>query len=69
MSTIAPQLKIGTGVSISSTRLNLAGVQATVTRLNVLSVPDSLFCETSDGEQYGFFGDEIDECITIISQP
>ena len=69
MSTIAPQLQIGTIVVISSTRLNLTGVQATVTRLNVLSIADSFFCETSDGEQYAFFGDEIDECTTIISQP
>ena len=69
MSTIAPQLQIGTIVVIYSTRLNLTGVQATVTRLNVLSVLDSFFCETSDGEQYAFFGDEIDECTTIISQP
>ena len=69
MSTIAPQLQIGTVVSISSARLSLTSVQATVTRLNVLSITDSFFCETSTGEQYAFFGDEVDDCTTIISQP
>ena len=69
MSTIAPQLRIGTVVSISSTRLNLTNVQATVTRLNVLSISDSFFCQTLAGEQYAFFGDEVDECTTIISHP
>lgn len=69
MSTIAPQLQLGTVVSITSTRLNLTSVQATVTRLNVLSIHDSFFCETSAGERYAFFGDEVDECTTIISQP
>lgn len=69
MSTIAPQLQIGTVVSISSARLNLTSVQATVTRLNVLSITDSFFCETLTGEQYAFFGDEVDDCTTIISQP
>ena len=69
MSTVAPQLQIGTVVSLTSIRLGLASAQATVTRLNVLSISESFFCETVGGEQYAFFGDEIEECTTIISQP
>ena len=69
MSTIDPQLQVGTVISLSSTALNLTDVQAMVTRLNVLSIHDSFFCETTTGEQYAFFGDDVDECTTIISQP
>lgn len=69
MSTVVPQLQIGTIVRISSNRLGLTNVRATVTRLNVLSIADSFFCETSDGQQYAFFGDEVDECTTVVAQP
>ena len=67
MSTVASQLKVGSVVSITSSRLGLTSVQATVTRVNVMSIPESFFCETSAGEHYAFFGDEVNECTTIIS--
>ena len=60
MSIVVPQLQIGTVVRISSIRLGLTNVHATVTRLNVLSIADSFFCETSDGKQFAFFGDEVE---------
>lgn len=69
MSTVATQLQIGTVVSVTNSRLGLTRVQATVTKLNVLSIPYSFFCETSTGDHYAFFGDEVNECTTIISQP
>ena len=69
MGTIISQLKIGTVISVSSTKLEVMNKQATVSRLNIMSIPLSLFCTTADGRRYAFFGDEIDECISIVSQP
>lgn len=69
MSPIIPQLRIGTVISVNSSKLELVNQQATVSRLNVMSIPLSLFCITADGIRYAFFGDEIDECISILSQP
>ena len=69
MSTMIPQLKIGTVISVNSSKLEVVNQQATVIRLNIMSIPLSLFCITADGTRYAFFGDEIDECISIVSQP
>ena len=64
-----PKLKIGTVINANCSKLELVDQQATVIKLNVMSIPISFFCTTADGKRYAFFGDEIDECISIVSQP
>ena len=50
---VIAQLRIGTVVSLTSTKLGLSGTQATVTGLDIMSVDASFSCETADGALRG----------------
>ena len=69
MSSVAAQLRVGTVVSITCARLNLTAVTATVTRSGLLGTSSGVQVITGDNTLYAFFGAEVEQSITIVSQP
>lgn len=66
---VVDSLVVGTVVSITSARLSLSNVTATVDKVRILGVRRSFSCVGADGQKYAFFGDETEQCVTIVSQP
>jgi hypothetical protein len=66
---VIAQLRIGTVVSLTSTKLGLSGTQATVTGLDIMSIDVSFSCETADGRLFALFGDDVETSTTVVSQP